>query len=137
MEVASDKTHEADAETKPQVYALAQVTEYWLYDPSGYTGLAPLCGWRLVQGIHEEICPVNAEVAGERIMLFASEVLGTQWGVCTGPELRLRNPAVPDAWYQADAAALLQAEARAHQAEAKARQALQEQARITTEIARL
>ncbi len=120
LEVMSESTVEADRDTKYEIYELAGIAEYWLYDPMGYAGGPPLRGWRLAGPAYVPIAGCLDTVAGEAVQLYPSTVLGTAWGLEHADELRLRDPVRAD-WYRMTPAALLQAQARADQAEAEAR----------------
>ena len=157
LEVASENTAETDRETKHEIYRLAEIEEYWLYDPMGYTGGPPFQGWRLTGLEYASIAAQSGRVAGQAVWLYPSAVLTTAWGLAQDIELRLRDPARDD-WYwtarqerihaqqaevraqQAEARAQ-QAEAQAHQAEAQAQQertrAQQREERRQQEIQRL
>ena len=41
LEIASEGTHQVDRDTKHDIYRLAAIREYWLYDPIGCTGGPP------------------------------------------------------------------------------------------------
>ena len=125
LEVVSKSTVEADRETKYEIYQLAGIAEYWLYDPLGYAGGPPLQGWRLTGTAYAPIEGRCGTVAGQEVRLYPSAILETAWGLEHDIELRLRDPVRAD-WYRMTPEALDQAKARADQAEARAEQ---EQAR--------
>lgn len=145
LEVVSERTWEADADTKYEIYRLAGIGEYWLYDPEEYAGGDPLCGWQLVEGTYMPIRAQEQEDSGEAVTRYPSTVLQTDWSVTADKALRLWNPR-QRAWYQMTPAGLreswaqteqarAQAEqerARAEQAEARSRQAAAEIARLRT-----
>ena len=122
LEIVSESTQEADAVTKHEIYRLAAITEYWLYDPMGHAGGPPLRGWRLEGTEYTPVRGHRGVVAGAEVALYTSRVLETDWGLADGADLRLLNPQ-QDGWYQMDPAGLQHAEARAEQAEDSARQA--------------
>ena len=143
LEVVSAHTADADADTKHEIYRLAGVAEYWLYDPDAYAGGEPLCGWQLTDMRYMPIRGRTRAVSGMEAMLYASAVLQTDWGLTADAELRLRDPQRED-WYRMTPAALrqlraqveqertraAQAETRAEQAETRAAQAEAENARL-------
>ncbi len=140
LEVTSESTVEADRDTKYEIYELAGITEYWLYDPMGYAGGPPLRGWRLTDAGYAPIEGRSATVAGEAVLLYPSTVLGTAWGLEYADELRLRDPVRAD-WYRMTPTTLRREQARADQEQARADQeqvrADQEQARADQAEARV
>ena len=143
LEIASGSTYEADRDTKYDIYCLAGIAEYWLYDPMGHTGGPPFLGWQLAGTDYAPIAGQPGTVAGQDVILYDSLVLGTAWGLAEGTALRLLDPTKSD-WYHMTPEALLQAEARAAQAQAQAQQARaqaqraeEQSARDAAEIARL
>ncbi len=157
LEIASESTYKADRDIKHDIYRLAEIPEYWLYDPTGCTGGPPLLGWRMEDGDYAEIVGQPGAVAGSAVTLHYSVVLDTAWGLEEGTALRLRDPdendwyhTTPEAWLRTkeraarDATELAwvktrarQAETRARQAETRARQAEDQAAQDAAEIARL
>ncbi len=122
LEVTSKSTVEADQETKYEIYRLAGIAEYWLYDPLGYTGGPPLRGWQLRDTGYVPIAGRWGLVAGQEVLLYPSAILETTWGLEHDIELRLRDPVRAD-WYRMTPGALDRAEARANRAETEAQQA--------------
>ncbi len=121
LEIASESTVEADRDIKYEIYRLAGVSEYWLYDPMGYTGGSPFMGWRLADTVYEPLEGWHGTVADQATMLYPSGVLKTVWGLEHETELRLLDPILDD-WYRMTPKALEQERTRADQAEAQARQ---------------
>lgn len=128
LEVTSESTAAADRDTKYEIYQLAGIAEYWLYDPLGYAGGPPFQGWQLTSEAYVPIVGQVGSVAGAETLLYPSTVLGTSWGLEHDTELRLRDPVRAD-WYRMTPKALDQAEAqvrrervRAEQAEARLQQ---------------
>ena len=136
LEIASGSTYEADRDTKYDIYCLAGIAEYWLYDPMGHTGGPPFLGWQLAGTDYAPIAGQPGTVAGQDVILYDSLVLGTAWGLAEGTALRLLDPTKSD-WYHMTPEALLQAEARAAQAQAQTQQAEEwaQQARAQTQQA--
>ncbi len=132
LEVTSESTVEADRDTKYEIYRLAQIAEYWLYDPMGYAGGPPLRGWRLAGTTYAPIAGRPGTVADRKVMLYPSRVLETAWGLEHEIELRLLDP-TRDEWYRMTLEELEQDEIRAEQAETRADQA---EARIQQEKVR-
>ncbi len=122
LEIVSESTHEADAVIKHDIYRLAAIPEYWLYDPMGHAGGPPLCGWQLVGPEYVPVPAHCAPVAGVGVPLYPSRVLDTAWGLEDGSVLRLRDPH-RDGWYRMDPERLQQVEERAEQAEERVEQA--------------
>ena len=149
LEIASESTHQADRDIKHDIYRLAEIPEYWLYDPTGCTGGPPFLGWQLVDGTYAEIAGHRGVVAGQETLLHRSAALDTAWGLedADAAALRLLDPVAED-WYRMTPEAWLQARERAQQAEAqaaaaivrereRAQQAEAQAARDAAEIARL
>ena len=136
LEIASGSTYEADRDTKYDIYCLAGIAEYWLYDPMGHTGGPPFLGWQLAGTDYAPIAGQPGTVAGQDVILYDSLVLGTAWGLAEGTALRLLDPTKSD-WYHMTPEALLQAEERAAQAQAQTQQAEEwaQQARAQTQQA--
>ncbi len=125
LELASRSTYRQDLTAKRELYAsVLGVREYYIYDPYGEVSPSFL-GYRLVDGVYEEIGFVNGRLP--------SVVLGLELGERDGA-LGLYDP-VRSAWLEplerrvrhADARAAAEAKARQEadaraQAEAKARQ---------------
>ena len=122
LEIASGSTYEADRDTKYDIYCLAGIAEYWLYDPMGHTGGPPFLGWQLAGTDYAPIAGQPGTVAGQDVILYDSLVLGTAWGLAEGTALRLLDPNKND-WYHMTPEALLQTEERAAQAQAQTQQA--------------
>ena len=129
LEVASKSTVEADRETKYEIYQLAGIAEYWLYDPLGYAGGPPLQGWRLTGMAYAPIEGQRGMVAGQEVWLYPSAILETAWGLEHDIELRLRDPVRAD-WYRMTPDALDQAET-----EVKQERVLVEQERVRADQA--
>ncbi len=121
LEVVSESTAEADRDTKYQIYQLAEIAEYWLYDPLGYAGRMPLQGWRLAGGVYTPIAGRPETVAGAEVVLYPSAVLETAWGLEHDIELRLWNPVRAD-WYRMTPETLQQERALVQQERALVRQ---------------
>ena len=107
LEVVSENTHEADAVTKHEIYRLAGIEEYWLYDPRAYAGREPLRGWRLEDMEYVPILGGEPEASGEEVTRYSSAVLQTDWGLTGAGGLRLWDPQQQD-WYRTTPAALRQ-----------------------------
>ncbi len=122
LEIASESTYAADRDTKYDIYCLAGIAEYWLYDPMGHTGGPPFLGWQLAGTDYEPIAGQPGTVAGREVILYCSLVLGTAWGLEAGNALRLLDPHKDD-WYRMTPEALLRAEELAAQERAQAQQA--------------
>ena len=120
LEIVGKKTYEADAIIKYDIYRLAGVGEYWLYNPNGYGGGPPLQGWRRKDAEYLPIPGRTDEVAGKEATLYPSAVLKTDWGLAADTVLRLRDPERND-WYDTTPKAMIKAQNRL--AEAKARTA--------------
>ena len=110
LEVVSENTHEADAVTKHEIYRLAGIEEYWLYDPRAYAGREPLRGWRLEDMEYVPILGGEPEASGEEVTRYSSAVLQTDWGLTGAGGLRLWDPQQQD-WYRTTPAALRQTKA--------------------------
>ncbi len=121
LEVVSENTSDADADTKHEIYRLAGVAEYWLYDPDAYASSEPLCGWQLEAGEYVPIPGREHAVHGGSVTLYASAVLETAWGLAPDRELRLWDPQRND-WYETTPKAFQQERTRADQAEARTQQ---------------
>ena len=122
LEVVSENTYTADADTKHEIYRLARIGEYWLYDPEEYAEGGPLRGWQLVDTAYESIPGREHAVGGELVTRYSSAVLQTDWGLMAEGALRLWGPQRQD-WYRMTPAALRQSEARAEQERTRAEQA--------------
>ncbi len=121
LEIVSEHTSEADAVTKHEIYRLAGITEYWLYDPEVYAGTEPLCGWQLVDRTYRSIPGRASAEAGTEVLRYASEVLQTDWGLTADGVLQLWDPQQND-WYQMTPAGLRQIRAQAEWERAQAEQ---------------
>ncbi len=134
LEVASPKTFSKDLREKKNLYASTlAVKEYYIYDPLSQI-VPSFIGFRLIDGVYQEIDFVNARLP--------SAVLGLELGERDG-ELRLYNPDTLQ-WLQtpperADNAEIRaeNAEIRAENAEIRADNAETELARALAEIERL
>ena len=121
LEVVSANTYEADAEVKPEIYRLAGVGEYWLYDPDEHARIGRLCGWQLVDGTYEPIRGRELNGSGAGVTRYPSAALQTDWGLTTAGDLQLWNPQQGD-WYRMTPTALLQSQAQTEQAQAQVQQ---------------
>ena len=119
LEVVSESTVEADWTIKPEIYRLAGIGEYWLYDPEGYADGPPLQGWYLAGQVYVPIAGQSGRVADTPVVLYPSARLDTAWGLEQDTELRLRNPVTAD-WYRMTPETLDAGEARADRAETRA-----------------
>jgi len=59
FEVTSDKSRYEDAEAKPRVYAALRVSEYFVFDPDGDDDNPTLTGFRLHNGVYQQL-PLDA-----------------------------------------------------------------------------
>lgn len=110
LEVASPKTVSNDMGEKKELYAsVLSVKEYYIYDPLGQV-VPSFIGYRLVDGIYQEIPVVNDRLS--------SETLGLELGEHEGL-LRLYDPNRL-IWLQPPQERVDAAEARANAAEARA-----------------
>ncbi len=132
LEVTSESTAVADRETKHEIYCLAEIPEYWLYDPMGYAGGPPFRGWRLCGTEYAPIEGRRGAVAGRAVTLYPSVTLDTAWGLDRDAKLRLLDPVRAD-WYRMTPEALEEAEARIQREKSRAEQA---EARIQREKSR-
>ncbi len=121
LEIASESTYEADRDIKYDIYRLAEIPEYWLYDPIGCTGGPPFLGWRLADGDYVEIVGRFHTVAGHDVVLYPSTVLETAWGLADQTALRLLDPVEND-WYRTTPEAWLQVKDHIVQVEEQAAQ---------------
>ena len=90
MEIASEGTWRRDVGAKRDIYAEMGVPEYWRFDPTGRWFTPALAGERLVNGEYQPISVAEGP-AGE--LRGYSEVLGLEFRVEVGLELRLYDPA--------------------------------------------
>jgi Uma2 family endonuclease len=88
LEITSETTQDIDQQTKPEIYQILGVKEYFQYDPSGDYLNPILQGVRLVNNQYEPI--LANKIAFDTLWLY-SEVLGLELHIVSG-ELRLRNP---------------------------------------------
>ena len=110
LEVASPSTFSKDIGEKKELYAsVLAVKEYYIYDPMGQI-VPSFVGYRLIDGVYQEIDFVNDRLP--------SETLGLALGEHDG-NLRLYNPRTSQ-WLQTPQERAKSAEARAQQ-EANAR----------------
>ena len=110
LEVASPSTFSKDIGEKKELYAsVLAVKEYYIYDPMGQI-VPSFVGYRLIDGVYQEIDFVNDRLP--------SETLGLALGEHDG-NLRLYNPTTSQ-WLQTPQERAKSAEARAQQ-EANAR----------------
>ncbi len=129
LEVTSESTVEADRDTKHEIYRLAGIAEYWLYDPLGHAGGPRFQGWQLAGGVYVPIAGRRGTVAGAEVRLYPSAVLETAWGLEQDTELRLLDPVRAD-WYRMTPETLDQMEGQVRQ-----ERALVQQERIRAERA--
>ncbi len=123
LEVASPSTFGNDMGQKKDLYAsVLGVREYYIYDPLAEI-VASFIGYRLVDGVYQEIEFVNERVP--------SETLGLELGERDG-ELRLYNPNTLQ-WLQTPPERAANAETRAENAEAELAKALTEIERLRAE----
>ncbi len=99
LEVVSENTGAADADVQHEICRRAGVAEYWLYDPGGYAGGPPVCGWQLQETAYVPVPNRVGVVAADMATLYASGVQQTEWGLTAAGSLRLRRPG-HDAWYR-------------------------------------
>ena len=113
VEFASPSTFTRDFAEKKQIYEqILRVQEYYIYDP--YHEIQPsFVGFRLVEGVYEEI-----EFVEDRL---PSEVLGVELGERDGA-LRLYDP-IKDKWFGPPREHLAEAEDRISEAENRASEA--------------
>ncbi|MCE2401448.1 Uma2 family endonuclease [Candidatus Poribacteria bacterium] len=112
LEVASPSTFSKDMGRKKDLYAsVFEVKEYYIYDPLGEI-VPSFIGYRLTDGIYQEINFVN-----ERL---PSAVLGLELGE-HGNELRLYDPKTSQ-WLQTPPERAENAEIRAENAETRAQE---------------
>ena len=139
LELASKNTYQRDLTAKKDLYAhVLRVKEYYIHDPEGLYLRPSLRGFRLVDGVYEEIHPVNNR--------FACETLGLELGEQVNG-LKLYDPETqswvmtPEEKAEARASQELQArqqaEAKVQQAEARAQRELQARQEAEAELARL
>ena len=129
LEVASPSTFSKDIGEKKELYAsVLAVKEYYIYDPMGQI-VPSFVGYRLIDGVYQEIDFVNDRLP--------SETLGLALGEHDG-NLRLYNPTTSQ-WLQTPQERAKSAEARAQQeanarknAEAELEKALAEIKRLRT-----
>lgn len=118
LEVASPKTFSNDIGEKKELYASAlAVKEYFIYDPLGQI-VPSFIGWRLVNGVYQEIEFVNDRLP--------SEVLGLELGE-RGESFRLYDPS-RSVWLETPPERVEKAETRAEQ-EAVARRSAETRAK--------
>ncbi len=110
LEVASPSTFSKDIGEKKELYAsVLAVKEYYIYDPMGQI-VPSFVGYRLIDGVYQEIDFVNDRLPSETLRLALGEHDGN---------LRLYNPTTSQ-WLQTPQERAKSAEARAQQ-EANAR----------------
>lgn len=123
LEVASPKTFKNDMEHKKDLYAsVLAVEEYYIYDPLGQI-VPSFVGYRLVDGIYQDIDFVN-----ERL---PAKTLGLELGEHDG-KLRLYNPNTSQ-WLQTPSEEIKEVRKRAENAEAELAKALAEIERLRAE----
>ena len=89
LEVASPSTWRRDDAVKREIYAAMGVSEYWRFDATGQCFTPVLIGDRLVDGEYRRM-PLSHD---DGILRVHSEVLGLDFCVLPGLELRLYDPA--------------------------------------------
>ncbi len=120
LEVASPKTFKNDIGGKKELYASAlAVKEYFIYDPLGQI-IPSFIGWRLVDGVYQEIDFVNDRLPSEVLELELGE---------KGEALRLYDPN-RSVWLETSPERAENAEARAQSAEEKLANAMAEIERL-------
>ena len=125
LEVASPSTFKEDIGKKKRLYASElKVKEYYIYDPYGQT-VPSFIGYRLIDGLYQEIAFVNDRLS--------SEVLGLELGEHKG-ELRLYNPNTSE-WLQPPLERADKAEKRADKDEQEAEQEAIARKNAETELA--
>jgi Uma2 family endonuclease len=123
LEVASPSTFKEDMGRKKDLYAtVLGVKEYYIYDPLGQI-VPSFIGFRLIDGVYQEIEFVNNRLS--------SEVLGLELGEHEGV-LRLYNPNT-EQWLQTLTEEVKIVRERAENAEAELAEALAEIERLRTE----
>ena len=123
LEVASPKTFKNDMGHKKDLYAsVLAVKEYYIYDPLGQI-VPSFVGYRLVDGVYQEIDFVN-----ERL---PAKTLGLELGEHDG-KLRLYNPNTSQ-WLQTPSEEVKEVRTRAKNAEAELAKALAEIERLRAE----
>src|SRR5215467_554686 len=75
LEITSQSTRAQDQGTKRERYALLEVQEYFLYDPTHDYLEPPLQGLRLVGNAYQ---PIPATIAPEGTLVLRSDVLGLE-----------------------------------------------------------
>lgn len=124
LEVASPKTVSKDIGKKKDLYAsVLLVKEYYIYDPLGQI-VPSFVGYRLIDGVYQEIPVVNDRLP--------SETLGLELGEHNG-ELRLYDPKRFE-WLQPPQERVDAAETRAEIAENKLAKALAEIERLREQM---
>ena len=127
LEVASPSTFSKDIGEKKELYAsVLAVKEYYIYDPMGQI-VPSFVGYRLIDGVYQEIDFVNDRLP--------SETLGLALGEHDG-NLRLYNPSTSQ-WLQTPQERAKTAEARAQQEVNARKNAEAELEKALAEIERL
>ena len=127
LEVASPSTFSKDIGEKKELYAsVLAVKEYYIYDPIGQI-VPSFVGYRLIDGVYQEIDFVNDRLP--------SETLGLALGEHDG-NLRLYNPRTSQ-WLQTPQERAKTAEARAQQEVNARKNAEAELEKALAEIERL
>ncbi len=112
LEVASPKTFKNDIGGKKELYASAlAVKEYFIYDPLGQI-IPSFIGWRLIDGVYQEIGFVNDRLPSQVLELELGE---------KGEALRLYDPN-RSVWLETSPERAENAEARAKSSEARVEQ---------------
>ncbi len=126
LEVASPKTFKNDMGHKKDLYAsVLAVKEYYIYDPLGQI-VPSFVGYRLVDGVYQEIDFVN-----ERL---PAKTLGLELGEHDG-KLSLYNPNTSQ-WLQTPSEEVKEVRARAENAEARAQQEANARQNVEAELAK-
>lgn len=123
IEVTSRATRAADRTTKPKLYARLGVQEYFLFDPYGDYLVPQLQGYRLVNGIYEQI----------ETFPIRSTLLGLELRV-EDQTLRLYNASTGERLPISDEEVLARRAAEAAQREAEIARREAEMARRTAEL---
>ena len=79
LEMVSETTYEADAVIKYDIYRLAGIGEYWLYNPNGVAKEPSLQGWQLKDPEYKPVQGRTGTMAGKKTTVYPSAVLETDW----------------------------------------------------------
>ena len=127
LEVASPSTWRRDDAVKREIYADMGVSEYWRFDATGQCFAPVLIGELLVDGEYRRM-PLSHD---DGILRGHSEVLGLDFCVLPGLELRLYDPATGQ-WLPSheESETARQTAETALRVEQEARQAAEDEARM-------